>query len=106
MTSSLRPLLLAAVLALPAGSAGAATRSYALPDETAAFAAGPNLDVVQANCAACHSADYISTQPRPLKDPRAFWGAEVTKMKAAYGAPIDPADVPKIVDYLAETYGK
>ena len=40
---------------------------YKLPDETAAFKPGPNLDVVQNNCTACHSADYIATQPRGPK---------------------------------------
>ena len=35
--------------------------SYTLPDETAAFKPGPNLEVVQNNCTACHSADYIQT---------------------------------------------
>jgi hypothetical protein len=33
-----------------------------------------------------------------------FWQAEVTKMIKVYGAPIDDADVPKIVGYLAATY--
>jgi hypothetical protein len=33
-----------------------------------------------------------------------FWQAEVTKMIKVYGAPIDDADVGKIVDYLAATY--
>ncbi|HYZ62041.1 MAG TPA: cytochrome c [Acetobacteraceae bacterium] len=87
-----------------AGPAGAAPRSYALPDETAALAPGPNVEVAQQNCTACHSADYISTQPRKLPNARAFWQAEVVKMKSAYGAPIQQEDVPKIVDYLAETY--
>ena len=88
-----------------AAPAVAAPRTYTLPDETATLAPGPNLDVVQQNCGACHSADYVSTQPRPLKDPHAFWQAEVVKMSKVYGAPIDPADVPKIVDYLTHTYG-
>ena len=32
-----------------------------------------------------------------------LWQAEVTKMIKASGAPIDDADVPQIVDYLAAT---
>jgi len=44
------------------------------------------------------SSDYISTQPRGLVDPRAFWTAEVTKMQHAYGAPVEDADVAKIVE--------
>jgi mono/diheme cytochrome c family protein len=76
--------------------------TYELPEETAAFMPGPNLEVVQGNCAACHSADYIATQPRGLKN--AFWEVEVGKMINVFGAPIDKADVPKIVDYLVHTY--
>jgi len=37
---------------LPA-TALAAPESYALPDETAALAPGPGLELVQENCAAC-----------------------------------------------------
>ena len=77
---------------------------YKLPDETAAFKAGPNLDVVQNDCSGCHSADYIDTQPRNVKSRKDFWQAEVTKMIKTYGAPIDDSDVPKIVEYLAATY--
>ena len=85
------------------GSAGAAPPSYQLPDETAAFKPGQIIEVVKNNCTACHSADYISTQPR-MEKKREFWQAEVTKMIKSYGAPIDDADIPKIVDYLAATY--
>ena len=85
-------------------AANAAPVSYTLPDETAAFKPGPNLEVVQNNCTACHSTDYINTQPRGPKFKKDFWQAEVTKMIKVYGAPIEDADVPKIVDYLAATY--
>jgi sulfite dehydrogenase (cytochrome) subunit B len=97
-------LALAIVAALSFNSAGAAPVSYKLPDETAAFRPGPNLEVVQNNCTACHSADYINTQPRGPKFKKDFWQAEVTKMIKVYGAPIDDSDVPKIVEYLAATY--
>ena len=85
-------------------TASAAPVDYKLPEETAALKAGPNLDVAQNNCTACHSADYINTQPRDQKSKKDFWQAEVTKMIKLYGAPIDQAGVPKIVDYLAATY--
>jgi sulfite dehydrogenase (cytochrome) subunit B len=88
---------------LASASVTAAPVNYKIPDETVAFRPGPNLEVVQGNCAACHSADYINTQP-PMKDKKAFWQAEVTKMIKVYGAPIDDSDVGKIVDYLAATY--
>jgi mono/diheme cytochrome c family protein len=97
-------LAFAAVAGLAPGSALAAPVSYTLPDETAAFKPGPNLEVVQNNCTGCHSADYISTQPRGPKFKKDFWQAEVTKMIKVYGAPIDDADVGRIVDYLAATY--
>ena len=91
-------------LLLASGSANAAPVSYTLPEETAVLKPGPNLEVAQNNCTACHSADYIKTQPRGEKFKKDFWAAEVTKMIKVYGAPIDDADVGKIVDYLAATY--
>lgn len=93
-------------VALWVAAAAAAPVRYELPEETAALAPGPNLETAQANCSACHSADYISTQPRSFADPRAFWSAEVTKMQKAYGAPIADADVKPIVEYLVATYGR
>jgi mono/diheme cytochrome c family protein len=100
--------ILAAMIVLAITIEPAALRAkpltYKLPEETAMFKPGPNLEVVQANCAACHSADYIKTQPRGPKFKKDFWQAEVTKMIKVYGAPIADADVGKIVDYLAETY--
>jgi mono/diheme cytochrome c family protein len=94
----------AAIAGLVFTSANAAPVSYTLPDEIAAYKPGPNLEVVQNNCTACHSADYVNTQPRGPKFKKDFWQAEVTKMIKVYGAPIDDADVGKIVDYLAATY--
>jgi mono/diheme cytochrome c family protein len=94
----------AAIAGLGLVAATAAPVSYTMPDETAALKPGPNLEVVQSNCTGCHSADYINTQPRGPKFKKDFWQAEVTKMIKVYGAPIDEADVGKIVDYLAATY--
>ena len=95
---------LVAVATLSVGAALAAPVNYTLPEETAAFKPGPNLDVVQSNCTGCHSADYIKTQPQGEKFKKDFWQAEVTKMIKVYGAPIDQADVGKIVEYLSATY--
>jgi mono/diheme cytochrome c family protein len=97
-------LTLAATAGLSLNSTSAAPVSYTLPDETAAFKPGPNLEVAQNNCTGCHSADYINTQPRGPKFKKDFWQAEVMKMIKVYGAPIDDADVGKIVDYLVATY--
>ena len=43
---------------------------YELPEETAAFKPGPGVETAQAYCSACHSADYVTIQPRGKgKDP-------------------------------------
>jgi mono/diheme cytochrome c family protein len=98
-------LCVGAIAAVSLGRAvTAAPVNYKLPEETAVFKPGPNLDVVQNNCTACHSADYVSIQPRGPKFKKDFWQAEVNKMIKVYGATIDAADVPKIVEYLAATY--
>jgi cytochrome c5 len=97
-------LALAAAASLGLVMARAVPVVYKLPEETAAFKPGPNLDVVKNNCTGCHSADYVTTQPRNVKSKKDFWQAEVTKMIKTYGAPISEADVPKIVEYLAATY--
>ena len=76
----------------------------ALADEsTIALKKAPGLDKVEANCAACHSLDYI-----PMNSPfpnAALWDAEVTKMIKAYGAPIGDDDAKVIADYLKKNYG-
>jgi sulfite dehydrogenase (cytochrome) subunit B len=103
MTGLLSAMVLAGI-AYASITAKAKPVSYQLPEETAAFKPGPNLEVVQNNCTACHSADYIKTQPQGPEFKRDFWHAEVNKMIKAYGAPIDEADVDKIVEYLSQTY--
>lgn len=75
---------------------------YALPEDTAVLKPGPNVEVAEANCQACHSVDYILTQP-PQKG-HDFWAAEVKKMIEVYKAPVDPADAGKITEYLEKTY--
>ena len=64
----------------------------------------PGKDVVQGNCVMCHSLDYIPMNSVFLD--RKGWEATVGKMIKAFGAPIAEENVPKIVDYLAENYGK
>ncbi len=81
--------------------AAPAPLTYSLPDETAELKPGPGVET-SVLCRACHSADYISTQP-PGKG-RAFWEAEVQKMIKVFHAPIDSADASVIVNYLAATY--
>ena len=64
-------------------------------------AAGRGL--VERNCVACHSLDYIPMNS-PFLNP-AQWDAEVAKMINAMGAPIDEVDAKVIADYLKKNYG-
>jgi hypothetical protein len=98
-----KTFLLALAPFILAAAASAAPVEYKLPEETAVLKPGPNLDVAQNNCTACHSPDYIKTQPM-MKSKKDFWQAEVAKMIKVYGAPIDDADVPKLVEYLSTAY--
>lgn len=63
----------------------------------------PGYAKAQANCTACHSAEYMRYQPPNAT--RAYWDAMVKRMKTVFKAPIADADMPAIVDYLAATYG-
>ena len=63
---------------------------------------GPGLKTVQEDCGVCHSTDYIVRQPH--KSPK-DWQAEVTRMIAAFGAPIPKSDEGIIAKYLATAYG-
>lgn len=88
-------------------AAGAAPVAFppakvSLPDDTVPFS-GSGADVVNQNCLGCHSSDMVLNQPALTK---AAWQAEVTKMVNVYKAPVDPAAVDAIVDYLDRTKGK
>jgi hypothetical protein len=95
------PLLFAALFAASLVPAVAAPLTYDLPDETAELRPRPGVDNAII-CLACHSADYISTQPRGKG--RAFWNAEVQKMIKVFNAPINSEDAGLIADYLAAAY--
>lgn len=71
--------------------------SVTLPEATAAFAPGPQGELLTANCTACHSAEMILTQPKLAKP---AWEAAVAKMVKVYKAPIAEGDMPRIVDAL------
>jgi sulfite dehydrogenase (cytochrome) subunit B len=84
------------------GPLQAEMRTYLLPQETARLRPGQNVEIAEANCAACHSVDYINMQPRGKG--KAFWTAEVNKMIKVFGAPIEQEDAAKIIGYLAASY--
>jgi sulfite dehydrogenase (cytochrome) subunit B len=88
-------------LAAAASSALADPMVYQLPPETAELKPGPGVETAIV-CTACHSADYISTQPSGKG--KAFWQAEVQKMIKAYKAPIGEDDAAVIASYPAATY--
>jgi mono/diheme cytochrome c family protein len=64
---------------------------------------GAGAETVSVQCAACHSLDYIKMNS-PFMSP-ATWKAEVTKMRKAFGAPIDDATAEEILGYVIAAYG-
>jgi cytochrome c551/c552 len=99
---TIRAAALAALSIFMAGSAFAL--DIQLPPETAAYRSSnlPGYQAVQRNCMACHSANYVQTQPLSQ---RAYWEATVVKMKKVFGAQFSEEDIPAMVDYLSKTYG-
>lgn len=67
------------------------------------FPAGPEKDIVEAACATCHSLSYIPMNS-PFLSPE-VWKAEVTKMRAVFGAPIDDDAANAITAYLVKHFG-
>jgi hypothetical protein len=76
--------------------------SPALADELVPMKPGPGLDEVQASCAVCHTLNYIRMNSVFLTPNE--WKAEVTKMRAAFGAPIDDDTADIITKYLSANY--
>lgn len=105
MTRKALPLALVASVVVIASAAGAKVAitlksvDVNLPGSSREL---PNAPPEAGVCLACHSAGMILNQPAM---PRAAWEAEVEKMRHAYKAPVDPKDVPKIVDYLTAIKG-
>lgn len=83
-------------------SAGATPVTIELPEPEQSLKAGEGRDVTLNNCQACHSLDYIATQPPRKGAP--FWDAEVKKMVKVFGASISDEDAKKISAYLVQTY--
>ena len=96
------PLPSRAAGATPPGPLVLKSVSVDLPQSDRSFPDGPNVEAINNNCLACHSAGMVLNQPAL---PPAAWQAEVTKMIGVYKAPVAPQDVPAIVAYLASTKG-
>jgi mono/diheme cytochrome c family protein len=71
-------------------------------DVPGALQPGAGSDVVTAACSLCHTVDYIRMNSVFLT-PDA-WKAEVTKMRTAFGAPIDDDAAKEILAYLDAHY--
>lgn len=92
----MRTIAIAVLAAILAGAAVAEEKPVDLIK-------APGLDTVAANCAGCHSLDYIQINS-PFLNP-AGWDGEVAKMIKVFGAPISDADAKVIADYLKKNYG-
>lgn len=105
MQPTLRLVATAAVLAVAGACAVAAPKTMDLPPDGAQLRASPlpGYAKAQANCTACHSAEYMLYQPPNAARP--YWEAMTKRMKAVFKAPLNDADIPDIVDYLSATYG-
>jgi len=102
--SPVRTGLLAAAL-VAAGSSHAVVKVMVLPADPVQLkpSALPGYAKAQAQCVACHSAEYMQFQPPTAARP--YWDTMVKRMKAVFKAPVNDADMPEIVDYLVKTYG-
>jgi len=105
MNKPLIAIVAMAVALSAAGIASAAPKTIQLPPDGVQWKESPLPGYAKAmtNCVACHSAEYAQYQPPTT--PRTYWDTMVKRMKAVFNAPIDDADMPLIVDYLAKTYG-
>jgi hypothetical protein len=88
------PAIAVAAAALPAR---AAEQPVPLKD-------APERAMIEQNCAACHSLDYVRTNA-PFMN-RQAWTAEVNKMINVFGAPVAAEDAKTIIEYLVANYGK
>jgi len=104
-------LLVLGALALPApGSAAESetpllelkSESIELPFGGSDFPDGPGVEAVKRNCLLCHSPRMILYQPALTK---AAWTKEVDKMIEIFKAPVNPDDIPAIIDYLMHVRG-
>jgi hypothetical protein len=77
-------------------------QSIVLPQYPPEIQQGPNVEIYSRDCLLCHTARYVSMQPR---FPKSVWQSEVKKMIDAYGAAIPEADQPLIVEYLVAVRG-
>jgi sulfite dehydrogenase (cytochrome) subunit B len=95
----IRPLIPAVLMLIVASSAAFAA---AAGEESIMLADAPGRELTVASCAVCHSLDYLPMNAAVMN--RAAWEKSIHKMIDRFGAPIDAANIPVILDYLALHY--
>jgi mono/diheme cytochrome c family protein len=94
------------LLAVGSASLLAAQRRapHTLPAEVpVALPAAVGSELTAAHCGACHSIDYLVTQPRGMG--ATFWQSSVAKMRLVYGAEMSDEEATIITRYLARAFG-
>lgn len=91
----MRPTLRTLILFLAAAPTARA-------EDPATLKPGPGSDATAAFCNACHTSNYIIMNS-PFLTP-AQWKSEVTKMRTAFGAPLDDETTASITAYLSANY--
>lgn len=95
--------MMRAAIVIPALALAAFAAAWA-DEKPVTLKPGEGRELVEVNCAACHSLDYPGMNSVFLD--QKGWETEVNKMINTYGAPVAPADAKVIIDYLAKNYGK
>lgn len=90
-------LVLALLLAAAAQSA-----AISLPDDESQFT-GPDADLLNGNCLACHGTEMVLLQPRMSAE---AWGHSVAKMQHIYKAPITDEDAARLPQALMRVQAK
>ena len=80
----------------------AAPAEFALPDDEAQFT-GPDADLLNANCLACHSASMVLLQPGMNAEQ---WRHSVEKMRNVYKAPIEEVEAARLPDALVRAQAR
>ena len=91
------PMLLAAGCSQTGFTGPLRTARIELPSDEVQFAGVADADLLNASCLACHSTTMILSQPRL---DAARWGEIVRKMRDAYHAPIEEAEIPALTRAL------
>ena len=82
--------------------AWSAAGTAAAGEETIELADAPGREITVANCAICHSLDYLPMNAAVMN--RVAWEKSIHKMVDRFGAPINAENLQVILDYLALHY--